>query len=39
MQLALAAKLSEGSVDAIDSWNSTQVFFMQDLAKAYGEYC
>jgi hypothetical protein len=29
--------LVEGNTNPIDAWNSTQVFFLNDLAKAYGE--
>lgn len=33
----LSAKLQEENVHPLDAWNDTQVFFMHDLAKAYGE--
>ena len=33
----LSSKLTENNTHPIDAWNSTQVFFLNDLAKAYGE--
>lgn len=32
----LSGKLQEG-VDTIDAWNDSQVFFMHDLARAFGD--
>ncbi len=33
----LAGKLQDADLHPLDAWNDTQVFYMQDLAKAYGE--
>ena len=33
----LAGKLQDDGIHPFDAWNDTQVFYMQELAKAYGE--
>jgi len=40
--MEIGSKLTSGEegkkVNPLEAWNNTQVFFMTDLAKAYGEY-
>lgn len=40
--MEIGSKLTSGEegkkVNPLEAWNNTQVFFLTDLAKAYGEY-
>jgi hypothetical protein len=35
--LKLSMQIAEGTKTQMEAWNDTQVFFLNDLAKAYGE--
>ena len=35
--IKLSLKIAEGKLNQIEAWNQTQVFHLNDLAKAYGE--